>query len=674
MDNFQKKFIEEASDLIDRLEKVLLSIGKDNFDPNLIDEIFRIMHSLKGGGAMFGFTEISEITHDLESLYDKIRLENSPISNSLLNITLKSVDHLRNLLNINQANQTDIKENHESLKFLLSQEFSEKHENSLTKNNYLIPNTENNKDSKNSFLIYFSPCPEIFSDGTNPLYLVDELVKLGDTIILVQTQKIPNIDDISSDLCYVAWHIILSTNNSEEMINDVFIFLNKDCEAEIIKICAFDILKEDKIRNEIKELNKNPINKKEIELLLKNITPEYKKEEKVLAKMKSFKKEASILNIRVASEKIDLLMNMVSELVTTQASLGLYAENKKENKLLQISENIENLTRQLRDITFSISLIPIEHITTRFQRLVRDLSASFDKNIDLQIEGAETKLDKTLIEGLTEPLMHLIRNNIDHGIESPKERMKKNKPEQGKIYIRAYYSGVNVVIEIEDDGRGIMLDLVHKKAIEKGFIHASDVLSDKEILDLVFIPGFSTAQKVTDISGRGVGLDVVKQKIGAIRGEIEIESKPGIGTKVRIKLPITLSIIDGMLVSIDDENYIIPLNVVNKIHAIERSKLKKAYNNIITVDGDQVPFYDLRDEFEMDNDGPEISELVIVKYEDKRIGLVVDTVIGEYQAVLKSLGRLYRKQEIISGASILGDGTIALVLDSNKIINKFSSY
>jgi two-component system chemotaxis sensor kinase CheA len=318
-------------------------------------------------------------------------------------------------------------------------------------------------------------------------------------------------------------------------------------------------------------------------------------------------------------------------------------------------------------------LIPIETILTRFQRLVRDLSAEQKKDVVFKAEGTDTELDKTIIENLTDPILHILRNSIDHGIESPEERQKAGKPAQGKILLKAFYSGPNVHIQIIDDGRGLSKDKILQKAIDKGLIQPETQLSDKEIFDLIFLPGFSTAINVTDISGRGVGMDVVKRKISEIRGEVDIYSEPGVGTTITIRLPLTLSIIDGLLVRVHDTNYIIPLPAVHKIYAVEHQKLIKAFNNTLLLDNQQIPFFRLREEFTVKASSQEIEQLVVIKYDDQIVGLAVDEVIGEYQAVLKPLGKMYKNQEIISGASILGDGTIALVLDSNKAIKYFSN-
>jgi len=308
----------------------------------------------------------------------------------------------------------------------------------------------------------------------------------------------------------------------------------------------------------------------------------------------------------------------------------------------------------------------------RFQRLVRELSSDLNKDIDFRTEGSEIELDKTIIEGLIDPIMHIIRNSIDHGIESPEERKKLGKSPQGMILIKAFHSGSNVFIQVTDDGAGIDANKIRQHAVRKGLIQADSTLSAREILDMIFLPGFSTAENITNISGRGVGMDVVKNKIADLRGEVSIETKVHEGTTITIKLPLTLSIIDGLLVAIDNAFFVIPLTSINKCFEFKHEVLVNAINNLIYVNDGHIPFIYLRNEFGFTSQCPALEQVIVIEYGDVRIGLAVDKVIGEYQAVLKSIGNMYKKQDIISGATILGDGTVALVVDPNKIINQFS--
>ena len=674
MDNFQKKFIEEAIDLINNLEEALLNLEKKPDDNELIAAVFRIMHSLKGGGGMFGFDDISHFTHNLETIYDEVRNNRLKLTEELLSVTFSAVDHLRNLLNTNALKDPLIKKNHD----LLLQKVDNIQKNFETTNLSSEIESDINEKSETgekTFFVQFIPHENIMDNGTNPLYLIDELCSLGKAQSYPKLNKIPLLAKFSPAKCYTFWEVILVTNKEINDLKGVFIFVEDESELQVIKLSDMDILSSktiiEEFENKLLSDDKTDINK--LQAFIKEQEAKIKTQKvSVIEKLSNFTKENVISSIRVDSEKIDQLMNLVSELVTTQASLSLYVEENQVYELNQLSENIENITRQLRDTAFSISLIPIETMLTRFHRLIRDLSFEFNKNIEFITEGAETELDKTLVQGLTDPLMHIIRNSVDHGIEPEPERLAKGKTPQGMIYLKAYYSGAHVVIKVQDDGRGINPAVIKQKAIEKDLISHDFQLTDKEILDLVFLPGFSTAEVITDVSGRGVGMDVVKKKIDEIRGTVDLESKVNVGTTITIKLPLTLSIIDGLLVELNKTKYVMPLNLVDKIYAVEHEKLTKSYNNLAIIDEEQIPFYNLREEFSVAGPAPQIEQLVTVKYEDKRVGLLVDNVIGEYQAVLKPLGKLFINHDIISGATILGDGTIALVLDTNKIIHEFS--
>lgn len=382
-------------------------------------------------------------------------------------------------------------------------------------------------------------------------------------------------------------------------------------------------------------------------------------------------KEHKISSIRVSSHKIDELVTLVSELVTLQAQLSLYAENTQDATMLSMSENVQKLSRQLRENAFDISLIPLQSELMRFQRLVRDLSKDQGKDIDFIIEGGDLELDKNIIENLTDPLLHILRNSIDHGIEVPEDRIKAGKAPKGNILFKAFYSGANVIIEISDDGKGIDAEVIRQKAIAKGLIESDAALTEKEVLDLIFVSGFSTREVVSDVSGRGVGMDVVKRKLANIRGEVSIESEKGKGTLISITLPMTLSIIDGLLVGVGENQYVIPISAIDKLYALQPEQLKQSFNQVVVIDNEQYPYIDLRKVFKASEEAErEQLQMIMVKAEDRLSGLLVDAVIGEYQTVVKPLGRYLKKQEILSGASIMGDGTIALVIDTTRLLQK----
>jgi two-component system chemotaxis sensor kinase CheA len=674
MENFRKKFVEEATEHIQDLEQALLELEQTPTNKPLIERVFRAMHSLKGSGAMFGFEKISEFTHHLETIYDLVRNDEMVINGELLNLTLKAVDHLSLLLHEEDESPEELLEKHTDLIKKIEEFINKSKESSIQ-----ISHKEKKKEEKKlqTYFIIFQPNEDIMKNGTNPLFLIDELFSLGKCNALPVHYKVPLPDEFDPDKCYTSWQIFLATDVDINSITDVFIFVEDECMLEVHKIHETDISENSEFLNYLAEAQKSQkeLTVSEIKDLVSGIVqPEIKQASKNTEERNApATKEQTISSIRVSSDKLDQLMNLVSEMVTTQARLSLYAEQDGRPELLNIAENVQKLSRQLRDNAFSIVLIPIENMLTRFQRLIRDLSKELKKEVVFEAEGIDTELDKTIIENLTDPLMHILRNSLDHGIELPDIRAKNGKPRVGKILLKAFYSGANVIIQIFDDGAGIDPNFIRAKAINKGLINAEAQLSKREILDLVFIPGFSTASKVTDVSGRGVGMDVVKRKIADIRGEVDLESEVGIGTTITIKLPLTLSIIDGLLVKVEDIFYVIPLSVIDKIYAVEHKKLMKSFNNVVVLDGEQVPFFHLRTEFSLNENNTEYEEVIVVRYEDKRVGIAVDTVIGEYQAVLKPLGKHYKRQEIISGATILGDGTIALVLDTNKAIKLFAN-
>jgi two-component system chemotaxis sensor kinase CheA len=354
-------------------------------------------------------------------------------------------------------------------------------------------------------------------------------------------------------------------------------------------------------------------------------------------------------------------------MVTIQAQLSLYAENSGDPTIVALTENIQKLTRQLRDNAFDVSLIPLQSELMRFQRLVRDLSKEQKKDVDFIIEGGDLELDKNIIEHLTDPLLHILRNSVDHGIELPEERIAAGKSPKGTIVFKAYHSGANVMIEVSDDGKGIDPDFILQKAIKKGLVEPGVDLDKKEILDLLFISGFSTRDAVSDVSGRGVGMDVVRRKIANIRGEVSLESEKGKGTILSIRLPLTLSIIDGLLVKVSENQYVIPISAIEQIYAFEQSEIKNTFNNVVVVNNEQIPFVTMRDLFNEPKAQDDKYQMVLIRSEEKKLGVMVDAVIGEYQTVVKPLGRYLEKQQIISGASIMGDGTISMVIDTSRL-------
>lgn len=675
MDDFRNKFVEEASELIDKLEEGLLKLEKDTKNATLIQQVFRIMHTLKGNSGMFGFDLIDKFTHNLETIYDLVRNNELELTPDILNTTLSCIDHLKAMLDEANYDDPDFQTTHSGLMLKINNITKPKTDTTPDQEEEK-PATPKAEEDENTYYILFIPNETIFNNGTNPLYLLDELAELGRCKIFANFNKVPTFSKYNPNLCYTYWEIFLSTTKDVSAITDVFIFVEEECKIDIQKIAEINLLQSKKFIEDLTKLANSHTEDigivKAQQLAAKTIVAIKQEKSEIIKRERLNTKDKSTSSIRVASEKLDSLMNLVSELVITQARLNLFDEQNDVPGLASIVENVQKLSRQLRDLAFGIVLIPVENLITRFQRLVRDLSAELKKDVEFITEGTDTELDKTIIENLADPLMHIIRNSLDHGIEPADVRRAKGKPARGTIKFKAFYSGANVIIQISDDGAGINPETIKEKAINKGIIQPNRKLTKKEILDLIFLPGFSTATRITDVSGRGVGMDVVKKKISGIRGEVDVESELNVGTTITIKLPLTLSIIDGLLVSISDTSYVIPLSAIQKIYATDKDSIYKSFNNLITLDNEQIPFFSLRKEFNLEPSNEKMEQIIIVNYEDNKVGLVADYVVGEYQAVLKPLGRHYKNHDIFSGATILGNGTVALVMDTNKIIKMFA--
>jgi two-component system chemotaxis sensor kinase CheA len=478
----------------------------------------------------------------------------------------------------------------------------------------------------------------------------------------------------------VWWDIILTTNRSENDLRDVFIFVEDDSELTIQMVGCCQNIDDDsyKLIGQIL-VEKNDISKDALDRILLERKPigqllseaglvSPSQVEAALIEQQEVKRlrqtassEPQTSSIRVPAQKLDFLVDLVGELVTAQARLTQFASEQSDPRLQAISEEIERLSDELRDNTLGIRMLPIGSTFSRFKRLVRDLSQELGKRIVLETRGEDTELDKTVIERLNDPLVHLLRNSIDHGIETPEKRAALGKAPEGRIELSAEHSGGEVLIRISDDGAGIDPDRIRAKAVEKGMIAHDSPLSDKDALMLIFAPGFSTASKVTSVSGRGVGMDVVKRNIDALRGRVSLDSVPGKGTTISVRIPLTLAIIDGLQVQVEDSFFIMPLSAVEEcVELIRNDKDRAAFINLR---GQMVPYVSLRTGFDIPGRAPDIEQVVVCNSQGSRVGIVVDRVIGEHQTVIKSLGKVYQDVRGISGATIKGDGSMALILD-----------
>lgn len=656
MERAHEKFLQEAAELIDDLEKAVLQLEKARDDHSQQEEVFRVMHTFKGTAKMFGFESIGEYTHYLENIFDELRNNRIRLTDEILEVTLQSVDYIREiLLNPNVAN--DHKHTHrlDEVKKLAKREH---HENEVAK-----PTTQS---TGTLYLIRFKPDTEFLKDGSNPLYLLEDLSALGEIYCKPYTDRL-QVGNFQVEKAYMYFDILLFTTASEKDVRREFMFVEDQCELGIQTISTENLLHN---KSFIDFVDHFP------GLLSAEAIGSFTDKQKITNTSYGNKTQtdhrSGKQSIRVTYEKIDKLMSIVSEMVTTQARLSLYADNHKTPEIEEIAENVEKLVRQLRDEAFSISLLPISHLSMRFERLVRDTSKELNKKIRFITSGSDTELDKKIIENLMDPMLHIFRNSMDHGIELPEARKRKGKDETGTIHLKSYYSGTNVIIEVQDDGAGINRDLVLRKAIQRGIAKETDQLSDREIFDFIFHSGFSTASQVTDVSGRGVGMDVVRRAVTNLRGEIEVDSTLDKGTIIRLRLPLSLSIIDGLLVNIERSKYVIPLSAIDKCYEVESTTISPDMNDLIVLDGEQIPYINLRQIFHCPGQQPQYVNLIVARHEEKKVAFEVDNIVDEYQAVIKPLGKIYKDQDFASGATILGNGTVALVLDTNRLISKLS--
>ncbi len=675
---------DEVTELLQTMEKNLINLEKNPGSYELIDDIFRVLHTIKGSGSMFGLDRIAGFTHEVETIFDLIRKKIIPINREIISLALKAGDHIGYLLDNPDAPVTvDEKSILNSFKNIHG-------EPAVAQKKKEPPGIQNEEKELKVFRINFRPEREILLRGTSIYPLFNELAGLGEMLVIPVYDEIPDIQSIDPELCYLSWTIILTTGKTVNDIKDVFIFVEDYCELDIEQIYYTqdetevnykkigEILLENgkitepqinEILNDGRKFGRIAVDKGFVSEDAIETALDEQKEFKKAIKTKKDHDETS--TIRVKYRKLDDLVNYIGELVTLEAQISDYSRKNYNQDLNLLTESLGRLTSVLRDNAMELRMIPIEETFSGIYRLVRDLSKSLGKEVSLLTSGGETELDKTIIDELKDPLIHIVRNAIDHGIEPPDIRKKSGKPSTGTITISVFNEGSNVVIRISDDGAGLDKEKIRLKALETGLINPADIMTEKETINLVFLPGFSTAAKTTEISGRGVGMDIVKRNIENLRGTIGIESGKNEGTTIIIKIPLTLAIIDGLLMNIGDEKYILNLSLISEcLDFTNDTDEKTGGRNIINLRGDTVPFISLRNIFGIGGGRPEIQQMVIINIENKKIGLIVDNIIGQHKVVLKSIGRVFNKMDEISGATILGDGTIALVLDANKIYNR----
>ena len=690
-DKHRDAFKEEARELLAELETSLLELEERPADADLIGRVFRAMHTIKGSGSMFGFEAISKFTHEVETVFDLVRSGSVLVTRELIDVTLAARDHIRSLLEAPEdAQEADAEHAHTIIASLRSFVPSRPAAAGDGLSSPAAgPETEI-RDREITCRVFFRPPQDIAFRGLDPVGVLNELCLLGDCTITARTDDVPALDELNAEHCYLFWDAIVTTRKGLNAVKDIFLFVQDDAELKIEVIADPDyapdadrkklgdiLVERGEVTPEVVQLGLSA-QKRFGQVLVEMGALEEGTVASALAeqqhlKVQQEKKHAadSASSIRVSSEKLDKLVDLVGELVTLQSLLTQTAGKFKKTRIPAIAEAVERLTAELRDTTMGIRMLPIGSTFSNLKRLVRDLSKELGKEIELTTDGAETELDKTVIEKLGDPMVHILRNSIDHGIEQPEDRAAAGKPRTGTIHLSAKHSGANVLVQIKDDGAGLDAEMIRAKALEKGLITSEARLTEKEVFALILAPGFSTAKKITSVSGRGVGMDVVKRAIDSLRGSIELSSKKGSGTTITLKLPLTLAIIEGLMVKIGAESFIMPLSLVEECVELTQSDVRKANGrDLAHVRGQIVPYIRLREQFMISGERPAREQIVIVSLEGQRTGFVVDRVIGGHQTVIKNLGSVYKDIQGISGATILGDGTVALILDAPRLIQQ----
>jgi two-component system chemotaxis sensor kinase CheA len=618
-------FLEEASELLESLEQGLLKLQADPNNLDLVNAAFRDLHTIKGSGAMFGFTELAAFIHKFETAFEKIRSGQIKVSASLIRVALRAADEIKGFL-AGDAAMTPAR-----------QAILDDLELAVSPGQTPVEAPVSASDA--GWRLSFRLASDALALGARPETLLDELRGLGAFNLVADLSRIAPLDQIETQACLLGWSTDLPASAREDDIKAVFMFHEGNMEFNLVNLAA-----------PAPEAPASPLPLAE-------------------AAGTGSQPAQQSATMRVPAERLDELMDQVGELVIAEARLCALANTSKDPSMMAAVEDIQRLASRMRDTTMSIRMVPISSIIGRFRRLVHDLSEGLGKSVNFVVTGADTELDKTVIERLGDPLVHIIRNAIDHGLETDEARAAAGKPDRGTIELSAEHLGAEVVISVKDNGRGLDRSKLRARAIEQGLLSSEATPSEAELFALILEPGFSTAAKVTELSGRGVGMDVVKRTVEGLRGRIVIASEPGHGTTFTLRLPLTLSIIDGLLVEVGGDRYIIPMAAVQEIVELPASDAgADTTSSFLQIRDSLVPFLRLRTLLDCAEERNTLQNVIVVSASSMRVGLVVDRILGTNQTVVKQMSRLHAGVKSISGATILGDGSVALVLEVGNLV------
>lgn len=711
MDESVQIFETEAHELLDDMEQSLLELENNPDDLDHINSVFRAAHTIKGSSGLFGYECVVTFTHLVESLLDRVRAGEQEIVPELLTLLLSCCDVMAQLVDAAIADQDGGDDEVQQKTLTLSQQL----------NTYLgitpADTDQTTVTTAEPGMKKFEPTDIVLGDnwhisihfghdvlrnGMDPLSFIRYLGTLGDIVNLVTLwDEMPAVDDMDTESCYLGFEIEITGNVDKQAIEDVFQFVMDDCRLYILPPLSNLSLYENLIEQLVNDgslllgdilVQSGAATQREIDEALQHqegqqaigqseplgkilrqegvVHPEVievaaKKQQQVREKQNLAGK-----SIRVSADKLEQLIDLVGELVISSANTKLLGNRTRDTALIESLENMSRLVEDIRDTGLGLRMVPIGETFNRFRRVVRDLSQTMHKDIELELSGGDKELDKTVVEKIGDPLMHLVRNSIDHGIEPAEQRLQQGKPGKGKLRLNAYHDSGTIVIEVEDDGGGLSREKILAKAEQQGLINPSQTLTDQEVYRLIFEPGFSTAEQVTDVSGRGVGMDVVRRNIESLRGQVDVESWPGKGSRFSIRLPLTLAIIDGFLVKVGDSSYVIPLDMVEECVELSGMAGGEQANDYINLRGEVLPFIRLGELFQETQNQVKRENIVVTQFAGQKAGLVVDELLGEYQTVIKPLSRIFAHLDGVSGATILGSGEVAMIINVPELVQQ----
>lgn len=652
-------FIAEANEQLTSLEDLLLQLEEDPDNRGLLDELFRCAHTIKGSAGIFGLNQVVAFTHHVETLLDQMREGEVTLNPSLNTLLLQCGDAIRHLIDAASNPQIDLPEHEQERKILVNQlqtYTGDSHTGQSTQSTQA--NSTSNASGELEWIIFAAFGEDTFRNGMDPISILTYLETVG-TVSNVECKldRIPELGAIDAESCFVSLRCFITTSAGLEKIESAFSFVRDDCDLQITPLNPPESV-------ETTAAEPAPVAAPPVP------STAAAEPSPLEAAPKASKAKAAAPNeesrfIRVQADRLDTVINLLGELVVASAGAEMLARQTRQNALIEANLNMARLIEEIRNGTLQLRMVPIGEAFSRFRRVVRDTANSLGKDVNFEFFGGETELDKSMVEKISDPMMHLVRNALDHGLESPEERIAAGKPAQGILRLSAKHETGSILIRIEDDGRGIRRQKVLARAWERGLVEKGVTPSDADILKLIFAPGFSTAEQITNLSGRGVGMDVVRSNIEALRGSVQITSAEGYGTQINIRLPLTLAIIDGFLVSVGDSKFILPLESVVEVIETGVPLLNSGRPSVSCVElrGRVLPVINLRQMYNINDPLPQRASTVVVQSGTQHYGIAVDHLMGQHQTVIKPMGRIFKSLQCISGSSILGNGEVALILD-----------